>query len=92
MPEIDIALATLSNMPIYGARVTPENGTGGWYIYGGEYSEDDNFYDPLHVSHIGEFAPQILPYLALAPGFKFIIDNAGYEDEWFGPSLLEPLG
>ncbi|WP_167094403.1 immunity protein Imm33 domain-containing protein [Massilia frigida] len=88
--KIGIAIDSLSNMPITGVRCTPENGTDGWYIWGGDHSSETEFYQPLHLSHIGEFAPQVVPYLALAPGFKFIIDNDGYEDVWFDPSLLEP--
>ena len=78
--KIGIAIDTLTTMPITGVRRTPENGTDGWYIWGGDYSPAVEFYQSLHLSHIGEVAPQVVPYLALAPGFKFIIDNEGYED------------
>lgn len=29
------------------------------------------------------FLKYIMKYLALAPGFKFIADNNGYEDIWY---------
>lgn len=32
--------------------------------------------------------PEVLPYLELPPGYRFIIDGKGYEDVWFDESLL----
>ncbi|NHZ44970.1 immunity protein Imm33 domain-containing protein [Massilia aquatica] len=84
-----LALGTFHLMPITGVRITPENGVDGWYIFGGEFSEDENFYQPVGQSHIAELLPQVLPYLALAPGYKFMIDNEGYEDVWYEPHTLE---
>lgn len=80
-----LALGTFHLMPIRGVRVAPENGVDGWYIYGGEHSEDADFYKPVHQSHLAELLPQVLPYLALAPGYNFIIDDEGYEDVWYEP-------
>lgn len=88
--KIGIALDSLETMPISGVRVKPENGTDGWYIWGGEYSSDDDFFKPVHASHVKDILPQVLPYLALAPGYKFIIDDEGYEDVWYDPELLGP--
>ncbi|WP_455685330.1 immunity protein Imm33 domain-containing protein [Variovorax paradoxus] len=39
----------------------------------------------MHVEHISEILPIAQKYLALAPGFKFIIDENGYEDVWYEP-------
>lgn len=86
--KLGIAMATLDSMPITAIRLYPENGTNGWYIHGGEFSDNDDFYQPLHLSHIAEMLPQVLPYLALAPGYKFLIDNNGYEDVWYDPESL----
>lgn len=80
-----LALGTFHLMPITGVRIAPDNGVDGWYIFGGEFSDDVNFYQPVHQSHIGEILPQVLPYLALAPGYKFMIDNEGFEDVWYEP-------
>jgi hypothetical protein len=86
--KIGLALNTLKNIPIYGVRLLPENDTEGWYIWGGEYSDDPDFFQPVHISHIEEILPLVIPYLALAPGYKFIIDQDGYEDVWFDETLL----
>lgn len=75
-------------MPINALRHPPENGTTGWYIWAGEYSEDNNFFDTIHISHLVDEYPELLKYLGLAPGYRFQIDNKGYEDVWFDEKLL----
>jgi hypothetical protein len=86
--KIGIALESLGTMPITGVRKIQENGTEGWYIWGGEYSDDPDFFKPVHLLHIEEIAPGLIKYLSLSPGFKFIIDNTGYEDVWYDEELL----
>lgn len=34
----------------------------------------------MHIAHLQEILPQVLPYLALQENFTFVIDNEGYED------------
>lgn len=76
-------------IPINGLRHPPANGTNGWYIWAGEeFSTDPDFFDPLHVSHIDECAPNVAKYLGLAPGWRFQIAD-GHEDVWFDETLLE---
>lgn len=76
-------------MPINGLRHPPENGTAGWYIWaGGEITTDTNFWKPLHIQHLIELYPSILKYLGLPPGYRFQIDDKGYEDVWEDKSLL----
>lgn len=84
-----IALQTIGKQPIYGVRHPIENGTTGWYIHCGEYSEDPDFYQPLHTVHIKDYLPEVLPYLSLPPGYGFIIDENGYEDVWFDENFLK---
>lgn len=86
--KIGIALESLGTMPTTGVRKIQENGTEGWYIWGGEYSAAPDFFKPVHLSHIEVIAPEVIRYLSLSPGFKFIIDNAGYEDVWYDEELL----
>jgi hypothetical protein len=75
-------------LPINGSRCAPEGDTTGWYIWaGGEMSEDPDFFQPLHVSHLGQWCPSILPYLALPPGWRFQI-APDHEDVWFDEELL----
>ncbi|MBY8934865.1 immunity protein Imm33 domain-containing protein [Pseudomonas fluorescens] len=84
-PEAMVALAigSLGNTPIFGTRVQlPEGGNISWFIHCGEYSAAEDFYKPVHVHHLSEVLPQVVNYLCLPTGAKFIIDTAGYEDVW----------
>lgn len=82
---VAVALQTLGQSPIYGARVElPEGGTVSWFIHCGEYSTADDFYKPVHAHHLDEMLPQVVNYLCLPTGAKFIIDTDGYEDVWMG--------
>ena len=75
-------------MPINGLRHPPENGTTGWFIWAGEeLSSDPDFFVPLHVEHLAEWCPQVIPYLALPPGWRFLL-APGFEDVWQDESLL----
>ncbi|RVU83480.1 hypothetical protein EOL70_16560 [Leucothrix sargassi] len=85
--KVGIALNTLHHMPIHAVRHNEENGTNGWYIWGGEYSESPDFYQPLCAEHLVDYCPHIIKYLALAPGYRLIIDNEGYEDVWYDPEV-----
>jgi hypothetical protein len=75
-------------MPLNGLRHYPKGDTSGWYIWSGEYSESDDFFKPMHIYHLIEIYPDILKYLGLPPGNRFLIDNLGYEDVWFDESML----
>lgn len=77
-----VAISTVNESPIYGVRVNPEHGESGWYIWAGEYSDATDFFQSVHVSHIGDFFSIAEKYLALEPGYKFIVDHSGYEDIW----------
>lgn len=75
--------------PVNGFRHPQEAGTTGWFIYvGGEPEEDADFFVPLHVSHLDKWCPEVLPYLALPPGWRFLI-APGYEDVWPDETLLQ---
>jgi hypothetical protein len=41
-----------------------------------------DFFKPMHAEHLEDFLPEVIPYLALEKGFRFIIDDTGYEDVW----------
>lgn len=74
-------------LPINGVRCLPEKGTTGWYIWAGEtMSDDPDFFVPLHVSHLGSWCPEVLPYLELPPGWRFLV-APGHEDAWFDPEV-----
>ena len=86
--KVGIALQTLHLRPLNGLRHPPEGGTCGWYIWGGtDLSTAPDFFQPLHVSHLEECCPDVLSYLALPAGYRFLVD-AGHEDVWEDRSLL----
>ncbi len=76
-------------MPVNGLPHKPEGDTSGWYIWAGEQlSDDPGFFVPLHVEHLAEWCPAAIPYLALPPGWRFLVAT-GYEDVWPDQSLLQ---
>ena len=67
----------------------PEGDTTGWYIWAGEHlSSDPDFFEPVHVEHLKTLCPQVLPYLALPPGWRFLV-TPDYVDVWEDTSLLD---
>lgn len=74
--------------PVNGLRHSPTGDTSGWYIWAGEeMGSGDDFFMPLHASHIAEWCPDVEKYLGLSPGWRFLI-APDYEDVWFDASLL----
>ncbi|MFP2928330.1 hypothetical protein ACLESO_24675 [Pyxidicoccus sp. 3LG] len=79
-------------MPINGLRHPPEGDTTGWYIWAGEeLPVDPEFFVPLHVEHLVDWCPQVIPFLGLPPGWRFL-SATKYEDVWEDPSLLKAVG
>ena len=77
-----------ARFPINGLRHPPEGQTTGWYIWSGEeFSDEDDFFQPLHTVHLVERCPEIMKYLGLGPGWRFLY-APGYEDVWYDPNLL----
>lgn len=77
----------LNQDPINGFRHPQENGTTGWYIWTGEYSESEEFYKPLCAEHLLQIRPEIIKYLGLDVGFRFLTDSKGSEDVWYDENL-----
>lgn len=74
--------------PLNALRHPPEGDTTGWYIWSGEeFSLDPDFFLPLHLSHLDERCPILVPYLALPAGSRVLL-APGYEDVWEDESLL----
>ena len=60
----------------------------GWYLWAGEeLSERSDFFSPVHANHLATLRPEIVKYLALPPGSRFLF-SPGYEDVWEDSSLL----
>ena len=79
--------------PLNAIRHLPVGDTTGWYIWAGEIdprTEGDDFFVPLHTRHLPEWRPEILPYLALPPGFGVVL-GTDYEDVWFDEELVTGL-
>jgi hypothetical protein len=76
-------------LPIHGIRHPPEGDTTGWYIFAGEeMSQDPDFFAPLHVEHLDQWCPLIIPYLQLPPGWGVVL-APGHEDVYFNERLLK---
>jgi hypothetical protein len=72
-----------------GLRHRTKKGEICWFIWSGEYSEDDNFFQPMCTEHLLQRKPKLIDYLGLDEGFRFLITENGYEDVWFDEKLLE---
>ena len=82
------ASALKGKLPLNGLRHAPKGDACGWYIWSGDYSTDPDFFLPLHVEHAVSDSAQFVAYLGLAPGWRFLIGEDGYEDVWFDEGLL----
>jgi hypothetical protein len=86
--KVGIALQTRGREPLNALRHPPKRGTCGWYIWWGDtLTEDPEFFQPLHVEHLGDDCPAVMPYLALPPGWRIQV-APGHEDVWFDETLL----
>jgi hypothetical protein len=86
-----VALQTFTpgRYPLNGLRHPATETTCGWYLWAGEeLSDDPEFFQPLHVDHLSETVPEVMPYLGIPPGGRFLI-APGHEDVWFDESLLD---
>ena len=79
--------ANLDKDPISGLRLPAENGTTGWFIWTGEYSEAHDFFQPMSAEDLLQQRPALIKYLGLDIGFRFLVDSNGHEDIWFDEEL-----
>ena len=79
--KLGIVLSTLCQLPICGLRHDPESGT-----CGEELRQYPDFLEPLHVSHIRQYLPQIEKFLVLPPGYRFLVAES-IEDIWHDQSI-----
>jgi hypothetical protein len=76
-------------IPVNGLRHPLQGTTSGWYLWAGEtLSTDPDFFAPIHVRHLAGIRPEVVKYLALPPGWRFLIAG-DYEDVWYDASLLD---
>lgn len=75
--------------PLNGLRHPPEGDASGWYIWRGtDLSDVDDYFQPMHVEHMAEEYPEAVEFLALPPGWRFLV-APGQLDVWFDESLLK---
>jgi hypothetical protein len=87
--KVGIALGTLNQLPLNALRHPVEGSACGWYIWGGEeMSQNPEFFQPLHVAHLADYCPAIVPYLALAPGWRVLLAPSQRE-VWYDGALLK---
>ncbi len=73
--------------PINGLRHPPEGDTTGWYIWSGEWSDSPDFFEPHHLYHLYSQDYELIKYLGLAPGWRFLY-APNHEDVWEDLKLL----
>jgi hypothetical protein len=76
--------------PLNAIRHPPVGQSNGWFVWrGGRIpEEEDNFFSPSHVEHVRERIPELLPHLALPPGWGVVL-APGYEDVWYDETFLQ---
>jgi hypothetical protein len=93
-PESKLGLArdvAADIQPLNGLRHPIQGDTCGWYIWRGRnLSLDADYFQPMHVEHIMEKCPESVEFLALPPGWRFLI-APGQTDVWFDESLLSAV-
>ena len=85
---LGLALGTLDATPLNAVRHPATKDSCGWYVWGGvELSRRADFFSPMHVKHLPEYAPALVPYLALPPGWRVLLAPR-HEDAWYDAALL----
>jgi hypothetical protein len=86
--RISVAQGALEGRwPLHALRHPVVGTQNGWYVWSGELSDAEDFFAPMHVEHLAEKLPAIVPYLWLPPGSRVLL-APDYEDVWEDPSLL----
>jgi hypothetical protein len=75
--------------PINGLKHPSDKGTTGWFIWTGEYSQAEDFFKPMCAEHLLQIRPQIIKYLGLGTGYRFLADSNGHEDVWYDETLRQ---
>ena len=86
--KLGFANNTLGKLPLNGLRHPPTGDTNGWYIWcGEELSQEPDFFVPLHTGHLIDRCPEVMRFLGLPPGSRFLVAG-DHVDVWFDKSLL----
>jgi hypothetical protein len=77
--DLDSKLGVSANFfsgefPLNGLRHPAQADTCSWYLWAGEIlSEAEDFFRPLHVRHLVEKRSEVVKYLALPAGWRFLV-------------------
>lgn len=86
--KVGFALETRGRIPINGLRHPPEGDTTGWYLWcGEEFPSGDDSFSPVHTNHLIQLQPEVLKFLGLPPGYRFLVAG-NYVDVWYDAALL----
>ena len=87
--KVGVALSTIGMKPINGLRHPLHADATGWYIWcGEEFCDAPDFFQALCVEHLLESLPDVADFLALPPGYRFLVHGT-YRDVWFDEQLLK---
>ena len=86
---MDLAKDTIGQLPINGCRRSPSANHCGWSLWCGAEPLADAQFCQLPVSNVQRCLAEAHRYLALPPGYRFLIAGA-YAKVWFDATLLEP--
>jgi hypothetical protein len=75
--------------PLTAVRHRVEHGTTGWYVWAGEYSDDEDFFVPVHTGHLELYCPDLAAFLAMPPGWWFEFAADGSSNGGYDATLLE---
>jgi len=84
---VGVAVASLGQLPLNAMRSQPHGAACGWYVWGGDFSDAPDFFEPLHVQHLAHYAPALVPYLALTTGWRVQLAS-DHVDVWYDDKLL----
>jgi hypothetical protein len=79
-----------NKIPINGLRHPPHGNMNGWYLWLGEIDFPDypDYFEPVCMEHISDYKPEIIKFMGLPPGWRFLIAG-DYEDIWYDENLLD---
>lgn len=83
------AMESIGRGILQGLRRPSNEKSNGWYIWFGDYSEANDFFSPISVKDLGDYLnSNVIDYLDLPTGYRFLIDGDNYENVWFDKELL----
>ena len=93
--DLDLFIAISDNAdgktyPIHGLRLPQEGHRSGWFIWAGDdFSDDADFFKLIHGKHLEERCPEVMQFLGLPQGFRFVIDDEGNMKAHFDPEVID---